>query len=42
VSLESASAWAGANPQVIRIPVGRHRDVVRTPAAFKAILDSLS
>jgi len=42
VSLESATAWAGANPQVIRIPVGRHRDVVRTPAAFKAILDSLS
>ncbi len=42
VSLESARAWAGANPEVIRIPVARHRDVVRTPAAFKAILDSLS
>jgi hypothetical protein len=42
VSLESATAWASANPEIIRIPVGRHRDVVRTPAAFKAILDSLS
>ena len=41
VSLESATAWAGANPEVIRIPVGRHRDVVRTPAAFRAILDGL-
>jgi pimeloyl-ACP methyl ester carboxylesterase len=41
VSLASAVAWAGARPEVIRIPVGRHRDVVRTPAAFRAILDSL-
>ncbi len=42
VSLESAVAWSGATPEVVRIPVGRHRDVVRTPAAFRAILDSLS
>jgi len=42
VSLESATAWEGAKTEVIKIPVGRHRDVVRTPAAFKAILDSLS
>jgi hypothetical protein len=42
VSLESATAWQGAKTEVIKIPVGRHRDVVRTPAAFKAILDSLS
>jgi Lecithin:cholesterol acyltransferase len=42
VSVESAAAWDGAQPEVIRIPVGRHRDVVRTPAAFRAILDSLS
>ena len=41
VSLESASAWAGARPEVVRIPVGRHRDVVRTPAAFRAILGGL-
>jgi hypothetical protein len=41
VSLESATAWSGAHPEVIRIPVGRHRDVVRTPAAFRAILDGL-
>jgi hypothetical protein len=42
VTVESAQAWAGARPQVIRIGVGRHRDVVRTPAAFRAILDGLS
>ena len=42
VSLDSASAWAGANPEVVRIPVGRHRDVVRTPAAFRAILGGLT
>jgi hypothetical protein len=42
VSLESAAAWAGARPEVVRIPVGRHRDVVRTPAAFRAILEGLS
>jgi Lecithin:cholesterol acyltransferase len=42
VSLASATAWTGASPTVIRIPVGRHRDVVRTPAAFRAILDGLA
>jgi hypothetical protein len=42
VSLQSARAWTGATPEVIQIPVGRHRDVVRTPAAFAAILGSLS
>ena len=41
VSLASATAWTGANPRVIKIPVGRHRDVVRTPAAFAAITDAL-
>ena len=42
VTLESARAWTGAHPEVIQIPVGRHRDVVRTPAAFRAIIDSLT
>jgi hypothetical protein len=42
VSVESATAWSGATTEIVRIPVGRHRDVVRTPAAFRAILDSLS
>jgi hypothetical protein len=42
VSLDSASAWAGAKPEIVRIPVGRHRDVVRTPAAFRAILGGLT
>lgn len=42
VSLKSATGWPGASPEVIRIPVGRHRDVVRTPAAFQAIRQALS
>lgn len=42
VTLDSARAWTGARPEVIQIPVRRHRDVVRTPPAFRAILDSLS
>jgi hypothetical protein len=41
VSLASATAWTGADPRVIKIPVGRHRDVVRTPAAFAAITSAL-
>ncbi|HVR62174.1 MAG TPA: hypothetical protein VMU50_09755 [Polyangia bacterium] len=41
VSLSSATAWTGADPHVIKIPVGRHRDVVRTPAAFAAITSAL-
>jgi pimeloyl-ACP methyl ester carboxylesterase len=41
VTLESARAWTGAYPQLIRIPVRRHRDVVRAPQAFAAILAGL-
>jgi Lecithin:cholesterol acyltransferase len=41
VTFESAKAWTGANPHVIRIPVSRHRDVIRTPVAFEAILEGL-
>jgi hypothetical protein len=41
VTLESAKAWTGARPHVIRIPVRRHRDVVRAPQAFAAILEGL-
>jgi hypothetical protein len=41
VSLASARAWGGVGAHVIKIPVTRHRDVVRTPAAFNAILDGL-
>jgi hypothetical protein len=41
VTLESARAWAGARPHVIKIPVRRHRDVVRAPKAFAAILEGL-
>jgi hypothetical protein len=41
VSLASARAWTGAQPHVIRIRVRRHRDVVRAPSAFAAILEGL-
>jgi hypothetical protein len=41
VTLASARAWAGARPHVIKIPVSRHRDVVRAPRAFAAILEGL-
>jgi hypothetical protein len=41
VSLASARAWTGAQPHVIKIPVRRHRDVVRAPQAFAAMLEAL-
>jgi hypothetical protein len=41
VTLESARSWAGARPHVIKIPVRRHRDVVRVPRAFAGILEGL-
>jgi hypothetical protein len=41
VTLESARAWTGARPHVIRVPVRRHRDVVRSPRAVAAILEGL-
>ncbi len=41
VSLASARAWTGARAHVVRSPVTRHRDVVRTEPAFKAILEGL-
>jgi hypothetical protein len=42
IAFDGASAWSGADPEVVRIPVSRHRDTVRTPAAFAAILSALS
>ncbi|HVU49869.1 MAG TPA: hypothetical protein VHL80_04235 [Polyangia bacterium] len=41
VTLESARSWAGARPHVIKIPVSRHRDVVRSPKALAAMLEGL-
>jgi hypothetical protein len=41
VTLESARAWGGAQPHVIKIPVSRHRDVVRAPKALAAMLEGL-
>ena len=41
LTVEQASAWTGAEPEIVRISVGRHRDTVRTPAAFAAIVKSL-
>jgi len=42
VTLASATAWQGEQTRVFQIPVSRHRDVVRTPAAFTAILAGLA
>ena len=41
LTVEQASAWTGADPEIVRIPVTRHRDTVRTPAIFAAILKAL-
>ena len=42
LTVEQASAWTGADAEVVRIAVSRHRDTVRTPAAFDAILKALA
>jgi hypothetical protein len=41
MSVEHAHAWTGATPEVVQIPVTRHRDMVRRPLTFKAILQAL-
>jgi hypothetical protein len=41
ISLAGAHAWAGAEPEVVKIPVTRHRDMVRTKVVFDAILRAL-
>lgn len=41
LTVEQASAWTGADAEIVRIAVTRHRDTVRTPAAFAAILKAL-
>jgi len=41
VTFESARAWAGARPHVVKFPVRRHRDVVRAPKAIAGILEGL-
>jgi hypothetical protein len=42
LTVEQASAWTGADVEIVRIAVSRHRDTVRTPVAFAAILKSLA
>jgi len=42
LTVEQASAWTGADAEIVRIAVTRHRDTVRTPAAFAAILKALA
>ena len=42
LTIEQASAWTGADVQIVRIAVSRHRDTVRTPVAFGAILKALA
>ena len=41
ITVEAAHAWAGAEPEVVKIPVTRHRDMVRTRLVFDAILSAL-
>ena len=41
LTVEQASAWTGAEPEIVRIAVSRHRDTVRTPVAFAAIVKAL-
>jgi hypothetical protein len=41
ITVAAASDWRGADPEVVRIPVTRHRDMVRTRTAFDAILTAL-
>jgi len=42
LTVEQASAWTGADVEVVRIKITRHRDMVRTPVAFAAILAALA
>ena len=42
LTIEQASAWTGADAEIVRITVSRHRDMVRTPVAFAAILKALA
>lgn len=41
LTVKAASDWTGVEPEIIPIRVTRHRDTVRTPVAFKAILQAL-
>jgi hypothetical protein len=41
MTVAASSAWPDGNPEIVRIKVTRHRDMVRTPVAFKAILEAL-
>ncbi len=41
ISVPAASDWQGGDPQVVRIAVTRHRDMIRTRPAFDAILSAL-
>lgn len=41
LTVEQASAWTGADVEVVRVKVSRHRDMVRRPAVFAAILEAL-
>jgi hypothetical protein len=41
ITVAAASDWQGADPEVVRVQVTRHRDMVRTRPAFDAILSAL-
>ena len=35
IAIEAAHAWAGAEPEVVKMPVTRHRDMVRTQPCLR-------
>ncbi|HVT06682.1 MAG TPA: hypothetical protein VHO67_04465 [Polyangia bacterium] len=41
ITVAAASDWRGSDPEVVRIGVTRHRDMIRTRPAFDAILTAL-
>jgi hypothetical protein len=42
ITVPAASDWAGADVEVVRVKITRHRDMIRTRPAFDAILTALS
>jgi hypothetical protein len=42
LSVQSSSAWTGATPEIVRVPVTRHRDTVRRRVVLEAIVAALT
>ncbi|HVV53070.1 MAG TPA: hypothetical protein VHO06_25660 [Polyangia bacterium] len=41
IPIAGGHAWTGADPEVVKVPVTRHRDMVRTKVVFEAIVKAL-